>query len=161
MGNGKYMNREKSLVLDIIRENVYRNPLSLQCYSLSPDQIFQTYVKIITNDEMIYYRHNELVFLLQPFSNYMSQVHVFSCSKTNFVSNLKKLTCDIFIKSFYLKLFGITTNQQFIIPAERAGWLLNSVIEKSSIDIKGTLVDQYLFVASRYDYTDIKIDPVY
>jgi len=151
------MMSEQHHVLSIIKNNVFYNPDALQCYSMNNEQILNVYKDILVNRKMLYEYEDGLLFLFQPFSNYMCQIHLFSTSQTQFVTNAKKLTSKLFSKHPFLKIFGITSNKRFIkVSHEKTGWKHEGTLTNSSLNREGQFQDQYILSAFKLDFLDDK-----
>lgn len=155
------MNRSQQHILDIIKHNIEYNPDALQCYSQSKAQMVSVYQDLILNNKAIFEYENGLVFLFQPFSNYMTQIHLFSYSFTEFVSNAKALTTKVFNKYNYVKLFGISDNKRFITVSKKTGWKLEGNLTNSHVKRDGSLTDQFILSSYRFDYVTSPLYPRY
>lgn len=149
-----------SKILRIVQNNLDQE--ALQCYSMSPEQMFELYKQTLMNDSAIVVEHGGYVIWGNLESTYVLRIHIFSDQK-NFgvVNSLRILTTQLFEKYPFIKIYGVTPNKGFVRMSQRAGWKPDGKLSKSFITGKGDIIDQYVLSAYREDYVDKEVQPIY
>jgi hypothetical protein len=154
------MYQDYNRILEIVKNNMDQE--ALQCWSISPDQMFQRYAQSLQMGGVLAVEAGGYVIWGNFESSYVLRIHIFSDQKSfGVVDSLRTLTRHLFYHYPLIKIYGVTPNRGFVKMSARAGWKHDGMLPKSFITNEGILKDQYILSAYREDYVTTKIQPVY